>query len=137
MGLVWVLVIIVVVALVGIAGWAFKVATSDVKGRGDAQVIKNSAVNRIGQQEGFEDRYAEVKSADEKIDVLAEAAKKDPKDIIASTNLTGAKSYCIQVSAEYNAQARKFTAAQFRAEDLPYEIDKANPATDCKETESK
>jgi hypothetical protein len=35
--------------------------------------------------------------------------------------------------AQYDAAARKFKDAEFRAADLPQQIEDTNPATDCKE----
>lgn len=111
--------------------WAFRVATADTKGRGDQEIAINSATNRTGAQERFEDLYQEVLSADRRIDVMA--ATNDGGQV-AQTNLAGAIAYCIDVVADYNAQARKVSQAEFRAYDLPAQIDNTNPATDCQET---
>ena len=35
--------------------------------------------------------------------------------------------------ADYNAKARNYLAAEFRAADLPAQIDSLNPNTDCQE----
>lgn len=125
-----------VVFILALAGgiWAIKVATSDVKGQGDAARTKNSGTNRIAAQAWFEDTYAGIKAADERVDVMAEARKADPKDVVAATNYTGAVNYCIQLRADYNAEARKYTAEQFRSADLPAQIDSTDPSFDCKET---
>lgn len=122
------------IALLAGGVWAFKVATSDVKGQGDAVRTKNSGTNRIAAQERFESLYADIKAADERIDVMAAAKKAAPGDVVESTNYTGAQNYCIQIRAAYNAEARKYTAEQFRAVDLPAQIDSTDPAFDCQET---
>lgn len=127
----WVLAVLLVVALVSIGVWGFKVATSDVKGQGDAVRTKNDSVNRIAKQELFEDYFADIQATDAKIGPAAEAAKADPTTV-NKTNLTGLVNYCLDVVGDYNAESRKYTAADFRAVDLPYQIDTTNPSTDCK-----
>ena len=128
---VWIAIAVVLVGVLAIAIWGFKVATSDIKGQGDAQRQKNAATNRIAAQERFESLHAEILAADQRIGILAGAVKADPS-YTNKTNLTGAQTYCLSVVADYNAEARKFTAAQFRAADLPASIDILDPATDCK-----
>lgn len=129
-----VLLVVIVAALLGGGVWAFKVATSDIKGQGDAVRTKNSGTNRIAAQERFEELYAGIKAADERIDVMAAAKTAAPADPISSINYTGAINYCIQIRADYNAEARKYTAEQFRAADLPAQIDSTDPLFDCQET---
>lgn len=131
-----VLLIVAVVALIAAGVWGFRVVTSDAKGQGDAVRTKNSGTNRIAAQERFEELYAGIKAADERVSVMAAAKKSDPSDVIASTNYAGAVNYCIQIRADYNAEARKYTAEQFRAADLPAQIDSLDPAFDCKEQKS-
>jgi hypothetical protein len=133
-GYVWIACTVIFVAAISIGVWAFKVHTSDVRGQGDAVSRKNSGDNRIAQQEAFEKLYAEIKAADQRIDVAAAAKKAQPGDVIAETNYTGAMNYCIGVVADYNAKARSYTAEQWRAADLPAQIDTTDPATDCKES---
>jgi cytoskeletal protein RodZ len=129
----WTLAIIVIIVLIGWGLWALGVGTSDVKGRGDAIKNKNSGTNRVAAQERFESLYAEVTSSDQKIDVMAAAVKASPGDTVAQTNLTGVQNYCIQAVADYNAEARKYSAKDFRPTDVPAQIDNSDPATDCKE----
>jgi hypothetical protein len=126
--------LLVVVALIGGGIYAFKVATSDIKGRGDTTIRTNSADNRIFAQEDFHKRYQDIVAADQKLDPLAADVKADPSDKDARIRLTGAKTYCLAVAGEYNAKADAITQAKFRDENLPYHIDPADPATDCKES---
>lgn len=128
---VWIGVVLLVVALVSVGVWGFKVATSDVKGQGDAVVQKNSANNRIAAQERFEDLYADIKATDAKIAPARKAVKVNPTTV-NQTNLTGLINYCLDVVGDYNAEARKYTSADFRAIDLPAEISDLDSATDCK-----
>lgn len=125
-----VLAILALVAVIGIGVWGFKVATSDIKGQGDATRQKNDATNRIAAQQRFEDLYQEVIQSDRRITMLADATERDPSTV-NQTNLTGAINYCLDVVGDYNAEARKFTAEEFRAADLPAQIDNLDPATDC------
>jgi len=138
-GFSWRAALAIIVAIVffggiGAAIWAFRTASSDVKGRGDAVQNKNSGINRVGAQERFQTLYNAVLAADQRIDVMAAAAKKTPGDLVAQTNLTGATNYCIQAVADYNAETHKYSARDFRDPELPYEIDQLDPKTDCKES---
>lgn len=125
----WIIATIIIFLILAGGGWTIKVLLSDAKGRGDAIVQKNSATNRIGAQERFEDLYAEVKAEANQIGVLAAAANADPS-AYNNTNLVGAKTHCLSVVGDYNALARKYTAAQFRAADLPESLS----AIDCEGT---
>lgn len=129
----WVVGLLVLSSLVGIAVWLFGVATSDLKGRGDAAQIKNSGINRIAAQERFEERYQDILATDRKIDVAKTALNADPKNQTLVTNYTGVVQYCIDIVGKYNADALKYTSEAFRTADLPAQIDNHNPATDCKE----
>lgn len=123
--------VIATLIIVPLGAWGFKVATSDIKGQGDAIVNKNDAINRVNKQELFEDLYAEIKAADAKIAPAQTAVDADPTTV-NTTNLTGLTNYCIDVVADYNAEARKFSAEDFRAIDLPAQVDGIDAATDCK-----
>lgn len=124
-------VFLAVIILVPLAVWGFRVATSDIKGQGDAVIQKNDATNRINKQEMFEQMYANVKASDDKIQIASDAVKTDPS-YTNKTNLTGATSFCVQAVQDYNAEARKYSAADFRSTDLPAQIDEFDPQTDCK-----
>lgn len=136
---VWLLVLLVLAlaAVTGIAVWTFNVVTSGVKGEGDAQIIKNEAKNRIRAQEGFEDKYAAIVTADQNINLTADALKLSPQSEKLSIELTGQKMICNDLVGRYNAAARKFTQGEFRDAELPPAIGTAdvpaNEQTDCKE----
>lgn len=115
-----------------LAVWGFRVATSDVKGQGDSIITKNSSTNRISAQERFEDLYADIKATDAKIGPAKQAMKADPDSQVAQTNYTGLVNYCLDVVGDYNAEARKYTSADFRSIDLPAQISDVDSATDCK-----
>lgn len=129
------LVLIVILILGGLisAGiWALGVATSGIKGQGDAVKTNNSAENWTAKQAFFEDKYEAIKAADQKIGLYAKAAAADPKDKTAATNLQGITSQCINYVAEYNAESRKFLSQDWKSVDLPTEIGNTISATDCK-----
>jgi hypothetical protein len=127
----WFFAIFILSSLLGVAMWAFGVFTSDINGRGNAIKVKNSATNRIAAQERFEEMYQDGQAANQRIGAMRAALAATPNDTIARTNLNGAVNYCIEVRAKYNAEARKYTAAQFRASDLPENLNEI----DCKGTE--
>lgn len=132
-GVGWLIALMVVVLGVLTAGglWLASVLVSDVKGQGDAEKIKNSAPNRIKAQEKFEDLYAEIQAADVNIGLADQRAADAPEDSKLATELAGLRQYCNGLVGQYNAAARKFTSAQFRAIDLPARIDGADRLTDC------
>lgn len=130
----WVLGVVAVISVISIGVWAFQVATSDVKGQGDAQRQVNSADNRLFAQGNFQDLYNEIKASDRKLDQAAADVAAHPGDSFYQTNYTGLKAHCMDAVAQYNAAARKISQAKFRDEDLPAQIDDTNPATDCKES---
>jgi hypothetical protein len=134
-GLLWALIIVLIVAAIGIATWGVRVATAPIKGQGDAAITKYSAENWTAAQARFENEYQDVLATDQKIDLAAGAAAADPDDQTKADTVAGLRSYCLSAVADYNADARKYLSADFRAADLPDRIDTTNPATDCKETQ--
>lgn len=119
----WIVIAIVFVVAIGWGLWALGVAGSDIRGKGDAIKTKNSGTNRIAAQERFEDRYADIEAAALRVDTLAAGAKSNPDDYTLGVQARGAVTYCQQAVADYNADARKYTAREFRAADLPDHID--------------
>jgi hypothetical protein len=127
--LAWAVGIALIVGVVSAGVWYFGVATSDVKGRGDATKVHNSATNRIFAQQHFEDLYAGITDRDVPNLKSARAAlKRDPHDQALQTNMTGVQQICNQDVADYNASARKFLERDFKAADLPPRID---PVATC------
>lgn len=118
-----------VIVAVGLGMWAAGVALAPVFGKGEAFKQQQRSTNRIASQERFEDLSADISVAGDRIAALDAAAKAAPDDHTARVNATGARTYCLELVARYNADARKYTAAQFRAADLPSSFD---AATTCK-----
>lgn len=131
----WIVIGVILILVLGAALWAFNVATSGVKGQGDAQRQKNSAENWTKQQAEFERMYASIKAQDKNITIAAKEAKANPDDATKQINYSGLIRNCNDTVANYNAMARSYLAEQFRAADLPAQIDETDPATDCKENE--
>lgn len=125
--------VVVAVVLTGI-GWGIKVATSDVKGAGDATVKINSGENRIAAQEAFEELYAKIQSYDKNLDQAAADKAEHPGDDFFATNYSGLVKTCNDAVQQYNADARKVSRAKWLTDDLPYEIDQTDTRFDCKET---
>lgn len=121
-----------VLALVALI-WGINVATSGVRGQGDAVVQRNSAANWTKAQAEFEERYATIEAQDRKIQNHYDRLQANPDDRFAETNYYGARDVCESAVADYNAKARTFLAGDFRSADLPAQIDSTNPLTDCKE----
>lgn len=127
-------VVIVVVALALTAGiWGIQVATSGVKGQGDAQIQKNSAPNWTQAQADFHKYYEGILADDRKINQVADDLKADPNNSVLKTNLSGLKSHCMDLVATYNTKAESYLSRDFRDAGLPDRIDNTNPSTDCKE----
>lgn len=133
LGIGWWLIMILVACAVGVAVWGITVATSGVKGQGDAQIQKNSAANWTKAQAEFERTYASIKAQDKNITIAWKELQADPKSPIKQQNYSGLVRNCNDTVANYNAKAREFLAKDFRASDLPSEIDQTDPSTDCKE----
>ena len=131
----WVVVVVIVALglVLGAGIWALKVATSDVKGRGDAEVIKNDARNRIRAQEGFEKLFTDIQAADRNLTTTADALKRKPGDVKLETELLGQKHYCAGLVADYDAKARSFSQQDFRSAELPAKISETDGTTDCRE----
>lgn len=125
--------VLVVIGLLVGGVWLVRVGFSDTKGKGDSEIVKNEAGNRIRAQEGFLDKYNAVVTFDKNLTLTAEQLAKDPTSVKLQTELTGQKMICNDAVGTYNAAARKFTQQEFRDADLPDRIDGTNADTDCRE----
>lgn len=123
---------IIAVTLLAWGIWAISVAVSGPKGVGDAIKTKNSSENWTAAQARFEKQYQAVRAADQKISMHRAALESDPTNSTLRTNLTGVTAVCISATADYDAESRKYLSEEFKSTDLPYQIDQADPLTDCK-----
>lgn len=129
------LVLIVVLVIGGLISggiWLFGVATSGIKGQGDAVKINNSAENWTKNQAYFHKQFEAVKAADQKIGTYKTVLDTDPKDKTALTNYTSMVNQCKNYVAEYNAKSADVLARDWKDPELPTTINELNPATDCK-----
>ena len=142
--------LVAVAIITPIAIWGIQVATSDTRGAGNVEIERNSAENRIRSQAFFEQSFEDIKKFDVQVgdaqkaydDFLANNPKPSADDLVAvqiysqqlnnrQVTLTGLQQQCQNTAADYNAEARKTLAAEWRSNELPYQID-GSPATDCK-----
>ena len=142
---------VAVLILAPAAIWGISVATSDTKGRGNVEIERNSAENRIRSQAFFEQSYQDIQKFDVQIgdaqkaydDFIATNPKPTADDVVAAqlygqqlnsrqTTLTGLQQQCQNTVADYNAEARKTLAAKWRNDELPYQIGGTSSATDCR-----
>jgi hypothetical protein len=130
----WVILAVVFAGAIGGGIWWFKVATSDVKGAGDATRQINSGKNRIAAQETFEALYQQIQAYDRNLDQAAKDKAEHPGVDFYATNYSGLVKTCNDAVGQYNADARKVSRAKWLTDDLPFEIDLNNPSTDCQET---
>lgn len=126
----WILVGILFFGGIGVATWYFSVATSGVKGAGDATKQVNSAANRLQAQDKYNKLYTGIQAADRNINTLAETYKLSPNQYNL-TNLTGAQNVCSSSIGEYNQMATNTLTKQWIPVELPTMVGN-DPATDCK-----
>jgi len=142
---------VAVVIIAPVAIWGIRVATSDTRGAGNVEIERNSAENRVRAQAYFEQHYQDIQKFDLQIadaqkaydNFIATNPKPTADDVVAAqiytqqlnsrqVTLTGLQQQCQNTVADYNAEARKTLAAEWRSKELPYQIDGSSPATDCK-----
>ena len=142
----------VAVVIIGpVTIWGFRIATSDAKGKGNVEIERNSAENRVRAQAYFEQSFEDVQKFDLQIgdaqkaynDFVTNNPKPSAEDLVAAqiygqqlnsrqVTLTGLQQQCQNTVANYDAEARKTLAAEWRSPGLPYKIDYSSPETDCK-----
>jgi hypothetical protein len=143
--------LVAVAIITPIAIWGIQVATSDTRGAGNTEIERNSAENRIRAQAFFEQSFQDIKKFDVQVvdaqkaynDFVTNNPKPSADDLVAAqiygqqlnsrqVTLTGLQQQCQNTVANYDAEARKTLAAEWRSNELPYQIDYSSPETDCK-----
>ena len=148
-GLKWstlfVIAVLVIGAVISAGAFALNVATSDVRGRGDAVVQKNSGLNRTQAQAQFRATIESIRSLDMRLGdakvQLDDFNKSHPSvgngtpyDPTAEQQanlmrtLTGLQQQCRIAVADYNAMSSTYTLRDFRDADLPFKIESTDPA---------
>ena len=134
---IWIIAIILFIGALGVMGFMWKTATSEVKGQGEQVQMVNDAQNRTQAQQYFVEQFQLIQSTDAKLDGMLAAvngtSNPDQRDILMQA-FTGTKSRCLDMIAQYNAAAQKVTMAKWRDPAMPFSIDTTDPKTDCKET---
>ena len=130
---IWLICSVVGIGVISAGVWWFKVATSDIKGAGDATRKINSAQNRIAAQETFEALYQDILKYDRNLDQAALNRKNFPKEERYIVEYTGMVQICQDAISQYNANANKVSQGKWISSNLPPQIDMTNVATDCKE----
>jgi len=147
-GIGWMTFVIVVVSILGVAGSVVALEWnswfSGTKGKLEANIQKNSALNRIEAQAQFHDGYEAVRNLDQKLtdaqtqlDAFNKAhpnvGNGTPFDPLFETqnnlqrNVTGAQQQCHNAVADYNASTEKYLLRDFRDADLPYKMQANDP----------
>lgn len=133
-GLGWGVTVFIVIALIGALAWGVSVATSGIRGQGDAVRQKKSSSNWVSAQREFNRTYQEIMADDRKIRDAKIALDSDPTSTVLKTNYEGLMQHCNTLVAAYNTDARSYLKEDFRDADLPSEINLSDPNTDCKES---
>lgn len=120
------LIVIGVLLLIPVT-WGASVLLSNVTGAGGAIKQKNSTVNRIQQQEQFEDLVADYDGYLVNIKIANSTLKADSNDTmqksIDTTNLEGLKIECVDAAQQFNANSQKYTAREWKSAGLPARLD--------------
>lgn len=118
--------VVLIVSALGFGGWAFGIWFSGPKGAGEAIKQNNSKVNRIGQQEQFEQLAADYDGFVVKIKAgkaaVASAVTETDKQLRA-TELVGLRQVCVDAAQQFNANSRKYTARDWKSAGLPARLD--------------
>ena len=133
------LAIVVVLAVGAMALFGFGLfnrSTADFRGtNSQIEQTKGDGTYRIGAYERFYGLCASVQDDEASIDSLKEELKTDPpadRVVQINASLTALRSNRAENINRYNADARKSaTLAQFKASDLPHELDKTAEETTC------
>ena len=147
-GLKWSTIIVVAVLIIGAVisagAFALNVATSDVRGRGDAVIQKNSGLNRTQAQAQFRATIESIRSLDMRLSdakvQLDDFNKSHPSvgngtpyDPTAEQRanllrtVTGLQQQCRIAVADYDASTSTYTLRDFRDADLPKRIESTDP----------
>lgn len=128
---IWAIGAVVLLILVGIGTWAFRVATSETKGKGDAVIAQNEGTNQNNQRQVFYDLYNGIQASDDNIQVLATAAAGQSPTSKAVTDLNGTILICNSTVAKYNSMVTAPLSAKWKPEELPDALGGGDPSTDC------
>lgn len=110
--------------------------TADFRGEtGQIEQTQADADYRISAYDQFYDKCAGIQTLESKITNLSdelEETEDEQRKSVLNTSITASKNKRAELINDYNADARKeATRGQFKASDLPYEIDINEEGTAC------
>lgn len=110
--------------------------TADFRGEtGQIEQTQADADYRISAYDQFYDKCAGIQSLESKISNLSDELEEtddEQRKSVLNTSITASKNKRAELINDYNADARKeATRGQFKASDLPYEIDINEEGTAC------
>lgn len=113
----------------------YRAQTAAFHGKAAAEVQIESAPSRIANYNSFYDQCAAIQGYEGAIKVqeanITLGMPNDDRSRIL-TVITGIKAQRSRAIAQYNADARKqYTAARFKASDLPFQLDDSGSKTSC------
>lgn len=132
-----ILVGIAVAFLIAVYGFGFlQRETADFRGEtGQIEKTKANSAYRIAAYDTFYDRCASIQTLESKIGNMEDeldGAESVQRETVLNTSITATKNKRAGIINAYNADARKEdTRGQFRASDLPYEINIDEERTTC------
>lgn len=119
---------VVAIIAIPLAAWGISLLLASPSGKADAYRAKETGVNRVFSQQLFEKNYADIQATKTKITAAAAARTTSAE---AEVRYQGLISYCASIVGDYNAAARSYSTQDFRAADLPAQID---ASTECEPT---
>lgn len=132
-----VLIAVAAIFLVAVYGFGFlQRETADFRGEtGQIEQTKANSNYRISAYDQFYDKCASVQSIESKINNMEEeleGTEETQRKTVLNTSITASKNKRAELITSYNADARKeATRGQFKASDLPYELNENEEATTC------
>lgn len=128
--------VVLAIALMAGGGWAWRYYTAPIEGVVEAEEQINSGSNRIAKYNYFFDMCATIQSDKEALaiqkEMLDNAESADERERIRA-NIAGINAQLRRNVNQYNADAGKeYTAARFKANSLPYNINANEEFVSCK-----
>ena len=110
--------------------------TADFRGEtGQIEQTQADADYRISAYDQFYDKCAGIQTLESKISNLSDELEEtddEQRKSVLNTSITASKNKRAELINDYNADARKeATRGQFKASDLPYEVDINEEETTC------
>lgn len=116
---------VILLLLIPIAVWQFRVDTADIKGEGDAKMTVAAAPNRLAKYSYFFALCTSVQNAEQTIDSETNRYNLETDSTVKSrilANISAAQIVRANGINTYNAESIKYTSNQFKDSDLPYRL---------------